>query len=171
MNDFDFFTGAWDVRNRWRTDFLDESSEWEEFPGISRAVRLFEGAAHLDEIEFPTKGFSGLTLRLYDPERGEWSLYWANKRTGKLFPPVAGRFVDGRGEFYGDDTHDGKDIRARFIWSGITADSARWEQAFSTDPADQEGTWVTNWIMDFTRRAVLFSRGAVLEGRRFTKRP
>ena len=52
----------------WRTDFLDETSEWEEFPGVSRASRHFGGAANFDEIDFPTKGFSGLTLRLYDPE-------------------------------------------------------------------------------------------------------
>src|SRR5579859_4054794 len=86
MNDFDFFTGTWNVRNRWRTDFLDETSEWEEFPGVSRASRHFDGAAHFDEIDFPTKGSSGLTLRLYDPERAQWSLYWASKRTGTLFP-------------------------------------------------------------------------------------
>lgn len=149
MNDFDFFTGVWDIRNQWRTDFLDETSEWEEFPGVSRASRVFDGAANFDEADFPTKGFSGLTLRLYDPELRQWSLYWASKRTGRLFPPVVGRFVNGRGEFYGDDTHDGKDIRARFIWSGITAGSARWEQAFSVD---QEHTWITNWIMEMTRR-------------------
>ena len=148
MNDFDFFTGTWNVRNRWRTDFLDEISEWEEFPGISRASRHFGGAANFDEIDFPTKGFSGLTLRLYDPARAQWSLYWASRRTGTLVPPVVGRFINGRGEFYGDDTYNGKDIRARFIWSDITADSAHWEQAFSVD---QEQTWLTNWIMEITR--------------------
>ena len=31
-NDFDFLTGTWDVANRWRTDFLDPTSAWEEFP-------------------------------------------------------------------------------------------------------------------------------------------
>jgi hypothetical protein len=149
MNDFDFLTGTWDVRNRRRTDFLDETSEWEEFPGVSRARRHFDGAANFDEIEFPAKGFAGLTVRLYNAERGQWSLYWASQRTGTLFPPVVGQFAGGRGEFYGDDTYDGQDIRARFIWSGITADSARWEQAFS---ADHEQTWLTNWTMDFTRR-------------------
>ncbi|MDF9814566.1 hypothetical protein [Streptomyces sp. SPB162] len=150
MNDFDFLVGSWDVANRWRTDFLDGTSEWEEFPAVSHASRHFEGGANLDEIIFPTKEFAGLTLRLYDPEREEWSLYWASKRTGTLFPPVIGRFgQDGVGEFYGDDTHAGREIRARFVWSGITEDSARWEQAFSVDG---EKTWVTNWIMEFTRR-------------------
>ncbi|MCL2733855.1 MAG: hypothetical protein FWE15_28070 [Actinomycetia bacterium] len=149
MNDFDFLIGTWDVANRWRTDFLDEASDWEEFPGSSSCSGHFDGAANFDEIAFPTKGFSGLTLRLYDPEREEWSLYWASKRTGTLFPPVTGRFTDGRGVFLGDDTHDGKPIRARFVWSGVTATTARWEQAFSQDGG---ATWVTNWIMEFTRR-------------------
>lgn len=149
MNDFDFLTGTWDVANRWRTDFLDATSPWEEFPGISHASRHFAGGANFDEIEFPTKGFAGLTLRLYDTERREWSLYWASRRTGTLFPPVTGRFTDGRGEFFGDDTHAGRPVRVRFVWSDVTEDSARWEQAFS---ADAEATWVTNWVMELTRR-------------------
>ncbi len=149
MSDFDFFTGTWNVANRWLTDFLDETSGWEEFPGISHASRHFDGGANFDEIEFPTKGFAGLTLRLFDREREEWSLYWSSKLTGTQFPPVVGRFTDGRGEFYGDDTYNGKDIRARFVWSDISDRSAHWEQAFSTDGGR---TWVTNWTMDLTRR-------------------
>jgi hypothetical protein len=149
MNDFDFFTGTWDVVNRRRNDFLDATGTWEEFPGVSRATRHFDGRANFDEIDFPTKGFAGLTLRLYDPERQEWSLYWASKRTGTLFPPVVGRFRDGRGEFYGDDTHEGRPVRVRFMWSDITANSARWAQAYSPEAG---ATWVTNWVMELTRR-------------------
>jgi hypothetical protein len=63
---------------------------------------------------------------------------------------VVGRFSGGRGEFYGDDTHEGTPIRVRYIWSDITPTSARWEQAFSVDG---EKTWETNWIMEFTRRS------------------
>ena len=149
MNDFDFLTGTWDVTNRRRTDFLDEASAWEEFSAVSRAGRHFGGAANFDEIEFPTKGYAGLTLRLYDPEREEWSLYWVSKRDGRLTTPVVGRFTDGRGEFFGDDEYEGKQIRVRFLWTDITATSARWEQAFSLDG---EKTWLTNWTMDRTRR-------------------
>ena len=150
MNDFDFLAGTWDVANRWRADFLDETSAWEEFPAISRATRHFDGAASFDEITFPTKGFAGLTLRLYDPATCQWSLYWASKRTGTLFPPVTGRFTDGVGEFYGQDTYQGTPVRVRFLWSGITGDAAHWEQAFS---ADDGRTWVTNWHMQLARRS------------------
>lgn len=98
----------------------------------------------------PSQGWTGLTLRLFDVETGRWSLNWSSSRSGRLFPPVLGRFgPDGRGEFHGDDTHDGKDVRVRFVWSGISETTARWEQAFSVDG---ENTWLTNWTMDFTRR-------------------
>ena len=73
MNDFDFFTGTWDIANRWRTNFLDPGSEWEEFPGVSDASRHFDGNANFDEIIFPTKGFSGLTLRFCTLQPGHHS--------------------------------------------------------------------------------------------------
>jgi hypothetical protein len=147
-HDFDFFHGEWAVVNRRRTDFLDPDSGWEEFPATSRCRPLFDGAANVDEIDMPYLGSKGLTLRLFDREAEQWSLNWSSSGTGKLFPPVTGRFEDGRGEFYGDDTHDGKDVRVRFVWSGVSASGARWEQAFSVDDG---ASWVTNWTMDFTR--------------------
>jgi hypothetical protein len=102
----------------------------------------------MDEIRMPTRGVTGMTIRLFDPARREWSLYWVNSREGRLYPPVVGRFVAGRGEFYGDDTEGGRPVRVRYVWSMITPTSARWEQAFSVDGGQ---TWETNWIMEFTR--------------------
>ncbi|MFF5308650.1 hypothetical protein [Streptomyces massasporeus] len=147
-HDFDFFHGDWDVLHRRRTDFLDPESDWEEFPGASRCRPLFGGAANLDEVDMPQLSAQGATLRLFDPRTGRWSLNWASSISGTLFPPVFGRFENGRGEFHGDDSYDGEEVRVRFVWSGISATSARWEQAFRVDGADG---WVTNWIMEFTR--------------------
>jgi hypothetical protein len=149
-HDFDFLHGEWQVANRRRTDFLDPDSGWEEFPATAWCRPLFDGAANIDEIDMPHLGAKGLTLRLFDTEREEWSLSWSNSRSGQLFPPVAGRFDGHRGEFHGDDMHDGKDVRVRYVWSVVSPAAARWEQAFSTDGGE---TWLTNWIMDFTRRA------------------
>ncbi|MFF7375401.1 hypothetical protein ACFY96_09075 [Streptomyces massasporeus] len=147
-HDFDFFHGDWDVLHRRRTDFLAPDGDWEEFPSTTRCLPLFDGAANLDEIDMPHLSAKGATLRLFDRESEQWSLYWASSISGTLFPPVVGRFEEGIGTFYGDDTYDGKDIRARFVWSGVSARSARWEQAFSVDGGN---SWVTNWIMEFTR--------------------
>lgn len=149
MNDFDFFAGTWDVASRWRVDFLDPGSDWEEFPAVCHGSRHFDGGASFDEISFPTKNFSGLTLRLLDTATGQWSLYWASARTGKLCPPMLGQFKDGVGEFYGEDVYNEVPILARFRWTGTTGDHPRWEQAFSTDGGE---TWLDNWFMDCTRR-------------------
>ncbi|MFD9496900.1 hypothetical protein ACFWA1_36100 [Streptomyces sp. NPDC060005] len=149
-HDFDFLHGDWDVLNTRRTDFLDPDGDWVRFPSTSRCWNLFGGAANLDELDVPDQGWKGLTLRLFDVESGRWSLNWSSSRSGRLFPPVLGRFgPDGRGVFFGDDTHDGKEVRVRYVWSGISATTARWEQAFSLDG---ERTWLSNWTMDFTRR-------------------
>jgi hypothetical protein len=147
-HDFDFLHGDWKVVNRRRTDFLDPDSGWEEFPATSRCRPLFDGAANVDEIDMPHLGAKGATLRLFDRETEQWSLNWAASRSGRLYPPVIGRFEGGRGEFYGEDNYEGKDVRVRFVWADVSAAGARWEQAFSVDGGE---TWVTNWTMDFSR--------------------
>ncbi|MEU3336577.1 hypothetical protein [Streptomyces sp. NPDC006668] len=147
-HDFDFLHGEWEVANRRRTDFLAPDSGWEEFPATHWCRPLFDGAANIDEIDMPHLGAKGLTLRLFDQERKEWSLSWSSSRTGTLFPPVVGGFDGERGEFHGDDTYDGKDVRVRYVWADVSPVSAHWEQAFSVDDGR---TWVTNWTMDFSR--------------------
>ncbi|MGN9846008.1 hypothetical protein ACTMTI_48610 [Nonomuraea sp. H19] len=149
MNDFDFLTGRWDVAGRRLVKALAGSDEWDEFPGHSVATRHFAGAASFDEVIFPTKGFSGLTVRVYNPETRQWSIYWANSNRGVLdTSPMVGAFAGDRGEFYGEESHEGRRVRCRFIWTVIGPDRARWEQAFSDDDGRM---WETNWTMDFTR--------------------
>jgi hypothetical protein len=147
VGDFDFLVGSWNVVSRRRASRLAGCDDWEEAPASSTCWRAFDGMANIDEFVF-SGGKRGLTLRLFDRATAEWSIYWAVNGRSTLDPPVVGRFTDGRGLFYGDDTHEGTPVRVRFIWSEITANSARWEQAFS---ADGETTWEVNWIMEFTR--------------------
>jgi hypothetical protein len=63
---------------------------------------------------------------------------------------MIGRFENGVGIFFADETFRGQPIKVRFLWSRITPTSARWEQAFSPDGGK---SWETNWEMDFTREA------------------
>ena len=63
-------------------------------------------------------------------------------------PPLIGEFKDGRGEFYCQDTFNGRNILVRFVWSNITPDSHRVEQSFSDDGGK---TWEPNFIANLTR--------------------
>jgi hypothetical protein len=86
---------------------------------------------------------------LYDPQARQWRLYWANASQGVLTSPVSiGEFKDGRGEFYDQETWDGKIILVRHKFSDVTPKSYHFEQAFS---ADRGQTWEANWIADVTR--------------------
>jgi hypothetical protein len=146
-NDFDFFMGSWNCRHRRLRTLLKGADDWYEFPGTSVARNILGGIGNIDENEFPTQGFSGMTLRLFDPVKRLWAIYWANSRTGLLFPPVFGRFENGEGRFHGDDEHEGQPIKVVYLWSRITPTSCRWEQSFSLDGQ----SWEINWIMEFTR--------------------
>jgi len=149
MNNFDFLVGTWDSVQRRLVKPLAGSDEWYEFAGTTRCYSMFGGAANVDEVSFPEKGFNGLSVRLLNPETDEWSIYWANSRNGILaLPPVVGKFTDGVGEFFSEEDWEGQPIVVRYRWSDITETSARWTQAFSTDKGE---TWETNWEAEFTR--------------------
>lgn len=149
-DDFDFLHGEWAVTNRRLVEWQAGGEEWEEFPATATGRGFFGGAGSFDEIVFHTKGFSGSAFRVFNPRTENWAIYWADSRYGSVDPPMVGRFTGGRGEFYGEDTVDGRPVKVRFIWSQITPVSAKWEQAFSVDDGR---TWETNWIMEFSRRA------------------
>jgi len=148
--DFDFLIGEWKIRNRRLTERLVGADTWETFDATLSVRPILEGLGNVDEFKADWKGkrVEALTLRVFNPQTEEWSLYWVDSLTAVVQPPVVGRFRDGRGEFFARDNHQGTPLLARFVWSDITEDSARWEQAFSTDEGE---TWETNWIMEFAR--------------------
>lgn len=150
--DFDFIAGEWRCRHRKLKARLVGSQEWAEFGGTTSGQTLLGGYANLDDnvLDDPAGSYRAASLRSYDAKTRQWSIWWLDSRfpQGPLEPAVRGGFHDGVGTFYADDTYDGKPIRVRFIWSGITASHAHWEQAFS---ADGGKTWETNWTMDFER--------------------
>lgn len=148
-HDFDFYYGRWQVHNERLKERLAGCDEWERFSATQRCRPLLGGIGNIDDFVTDwSGGFRGMTLRLFDPQARQWSIYWASDRSGVLEPPVVGRFEDGVGTFHGHDQHNGQPVLVRFLWHGITAGRAHWEQAFS---ADEGQHWETNWRMRMTR--------------------
>jgi hypothetical protein len=149
-NNFDFLIGTWKVHHRSLKERLKGSTDWMEFNGNMVNRKILSGLGNLDEniIQAPTGLVHAITLRLFNTESKEWSIYWSTDRTPTLEFPMIGGFKDGRGEFYSQDVFEGQHIYNRYIWSKITADSCQWEQAFSEDGGK---TWETNSIMEFER--------------------
>ena len=150
QHDFDFEFGTWKAHLRRLLHPLSGSNTWVELDGISTVRKVWEGRANLGEFEVhsPTTHLQGLSLRLYNPQSHQWSIYWANSNDGTLGTPMIGGFHDGRGEFFDQETFQGKAIFVRFVFSDITPDSFRLEQSFSADGGKD---WEPNWIVSFTR--------------------
>jgi hypothetical protein len=147
--DFDFWMGRWHIRNRVLRERLADCDDWDEFDATSVAWPILDGLGNQDEFRTDHDGgFVGMSFRFFDPDTRKWSIYWADtRRCGVLDPPVFGSFSGDVGLFEGTDTFAGKPILVRFMWTGITTPTPRWEQAFSDDGGE---TWETNWVMDFT---------------------
>lgn len=150
QHDFDFEIGIWKTHLKRLQKPLSGSTDWAEYEGTSIVRKVWNGRANL--VELDVSGAAGrieaLSLRLYNPQSRQWSLNFANVRSGELITPTIGGFKDGRGEFYSQETFNGKAIFVRFVISEITPNSCRFEQSFS---ADSGKTWETNWIATDTR--------------------
>ena len=150
QHDFDFEIGTWNTHLRRLLRPLTGSTTWVEYQGTTVVRKVWDGRANLVELQVdgPAGHLEALSLRLYNPEARQWSLNFSNSRGGTLSPPSIGEFGNGRGEFFAQETLNGRAILVRFIISDITPTSVRFEQSFS---ADGGKTWEVNWIAVDTR--------------------
>ena len=150
QRDFDFEIGTWKTSLKRLLNPLTGSTKWVEYEGTTIVRKVWEGNANL--VELDVSGAAGnikaLSLRLYNPESRQWSLNFANIKGGVMAVPTIGEFKNGRGEFYNQETLNGRAIFVRFVISDITPNSCHFEQAFSDDGGK---TWEVNWIATDTR--------------------
>jgi len=150
QHDFDFEIGTWKTHLKRLLKPLTGSTTWVEYEGTTVVRKVWNGRANLVELvaDGPAGHFEGLSLRLYNPESHQWSLNFAALNSGAMSPATIGGFKNGRGEFYNQETLNGRAIFVRFVISDITPNSCRFEQAFSDDGGK---TWEVNWIATDTR--------------------
>ena len=149
-HDFDFNIGSWHTHIRRLSHPLTGSTTWTELNGTVVVRKVWGGRAQLEEIEADGMDghFEGLTLFLYNPEARQWNLDFSNSSSGTLATPSIGSFKNGRGEFFDQETYNGRTIWVRGVWSGITPNTHRFEQSFSDDGGV---TWEPNFVATLTR--------------------
>jgi len=152
-HDFDFLIGDWKAHVKRLPDRLVGSSHWIEYDGISNHKKLLDSNANFEEFDVQNRAqglrIKAQTLRLYNPDTHQWSIYLLDLDKGSLpMPPVVGEFTGQHGEFYDQETYKGRAILVRYAWFDISPKSARMEQSFS---ADGGKTWEVNWICELSR--------------------
>jgi hypothetical protein len=152
-HDFDFLIGDWKAHVKRLPDRLVGSNHWVEYDGISRHKKILDSNSNFEEFEVDSPKdhlhIKAQTLRLYNPESRQWSIYLLDVDKGTLdLPPVIGEFNGRRGEFYDQEKWKGRAILVRYVWTDVSPQSARMEQSFS---ADGGKTWEVNWICELSR--------------------
>ena len=128
-HDFDFLIGNWKAHVRRLPDRLVGSTTWIEYDGISNHKKIVDTNANFEEFEVDNLEkhlhIKAQTLRLYNPDSHQWSIYPLDLDKGVLsLPPVVGQFTGNRGEFYDHEQYKGRSILVRYIWLNISPKSA-----------------------------------------------
>ncbi len=149
-NDFDFYDGKWNLRNRKLKIRLGNSNEWSEFESTQEMYRILNGIGNVDNYlaTFDGEAFEGMSVRLFNPKTKLWSIYWADSTEGILQPPVVGSFENNIAHFFAKDILNNKSIVIAFRWDVTDKNNPIWSQAFSDDNGD---TWEWNWYMYFSK--------------------
>ena len=152
-HDFDFEVGTWRAHVKKLVHPLSGSHEWDDLFGtvVTRSLPMLEGWNESEmTVDSPSTHahIELLAVRLYNPKSRQWSIYGSSAKTGVFDPPQVGQFNNGRGEFYAQDTLQGRAILIRYVWENVSAGTTHFEQSFSMDGGK---TWEPNWIYDGTR--------------------
>ena len=150
QRDFDFEIGTWTTHLKRLLHPLTGSTTWVEYDGTTVVRNIWNGRANLVElvVDGPAGRIEALSLRLYNAKSRQWSLNFASSGSGSLGQPAIGEFRKGRGEFFNQETLNGRAILVRFVIFDVTPTSCRFEQSFSDDGGK---TWEVNWIATDTR--------------------
>jgi hypothetical protein len=149
-DDFNFYVGKWDLKNKKLKTRLNGCTEWIEFHSTQEMYKILNGIGNIDNFlaTFDGQPFEGMTVRLFNPNTKLWSLHWADSNEGKLDPAVVGSFENNVGHFFTKDIFEGKPILVVFRWDARNTDNPIWSQAFS---ADNGKNWEWNWYMSFSK--------------------
>lgn len=150
---FDFWKGDWKIDQHIRNE---EGSE--ESYSARNAVSQVAGACALAEswtgvVRYPwtrmqqPRTIRGASIRVYDPARSTWSIYWIDTVTGRFGPAFRGRFDGEVGDFLLRPADSGS-VARRIRFRPLDSGSVDWSLAVQQPDSD----WLAMWSMHFRRR-------------------
>ena len=151
LNDFDFMVGTWEVTNHRLKERAIGSNEWETFTNKTEFYEPFmNGHANMDRSWFKLGGrdVEGVSIRVYNPQNNEWTIYWMADVYPVLTEQVRGSWNGDTGLFYGEEEYEGITYRMRFLWKKKSENYVEWEQAYFLPKKNE---WETNWKMELRR--------------------
>jgi hypothetical protein len=134
-HDFDFNAGTWHTDITRIPEPFAAADQTFTINGTVTVRKIWGGRAQLEEIEAdgPKGHWQAMTLFLYNPQSHQWSQNFINSKMATLNTPLIGRFKEGRGELFNQDTFHDRSILVRGVWSDITPTSHRYEESYSED--------------------------------------
>ena len=148
QHDFDSLAGTWKGHTKYRAHPFVGSDTWIESDGTESFQKIWDGAMLELSQGDSANGPVGLMLYTYNPQSHQWYVYFASSKDGKVGLPNVGEFRNGRGEFFVQDTLNGKSLLNRYVWSQIASSSPHFEESWSSDGGR---TWEQVRIVDLAR--------------------
>jgi hypothetical protein len=148
-HDFDWDGGSWRTHQRRLIHPLTGSTTWVTYTGTDVVTKIWDGAYRaMIEADGSAGHLEIFSIRLYDADSHQWSIYFTHPGSGALTTPLVGEFANGRGDFIDQESYQGRMILVRFSVSDFDENRCHFEQAFSDDGGKN---WEVNFIVDETR--------------------
>ena len=132
-NQFDFWLGEWNVT-------------WgEDGKGTNHIERILDGK--IIQENFIAPDLHGMSVSVYDPERGLWCQTWVDNNGTYL--DFTGKFEDGKMILSRDAIVKGQACKQRMVWCDIQENKLEWNWERSDDNGQ---TWRVLWQIHYTRK-------------------
>lgn len=141
-SNYDFWLGKWEAT--W------DEADGKKGKGTNHIHRNLDGKViqeNFEVLEGKSKGFKGMSLSVYSPQKKVWKQAWADNQGG---------YFDFTGERDGDKRYfktaviqkGEQKIIQRMVFYNITKKSMTWDWEISTDGGEN---WKLSWRINYTK--------------------
>lgn len=154
FHQFDFWIGEWDINQK----IIQKDGSWLETSAQTSVTSILNGCALEEHWKGDVRFFwlgmekvetmEGFSFRYYNEKEKVWYLYWIDELNLSLGSGAKGKFENGKGEFFSENSTPNGKRMSRITFSNITENSVDWDLAISEDNGEN---WTTIWVMEMVR--------------------